>query len=67
MKQYQLGKKGNESYKEYCARLGINLGTFSHWRNFFKKESLVSQKFLEVKFKPSIENLGHRKAIAIDN
>lgn len=48
-------QKSNESQKNYCARLGIKVGTFTHWRGVFsKKEKHFKNRFIAVNVAPSI-------------
>ena len=44
----EVWKKSNERPKDFCARMNIKIGTFSHWRGIFEKE----KKFKETKFIP---------------
>lgn len=40
-------KKSNERPKDFCARMGIKIGTFAHWRGVFAKENkLKESKFI---------------------
>jgi hypothetical protein len=40
-------ENSNESQKDFCMRMIIKLGTFSHWRGVFAKENQKSEnKFI---------------------
>lgn len=43
-------EKSGEHQKQFCARMNIKLGTFSHWRGIFSKETRnIENKFVELK------------------
>lgn len=49
-------ERSNESQKVFCTRLGIKVGTFTHWRGVFSKKEKqhTANKFIAVKVAPSI-------------
>jgi hypothetical protein len=51
-------QKSNEHPKDFCAKVGINVGTLAHWRGVFKKENKPQEnKFIEVKVMPTAQAL----------
>lgn len=50
-------KKSNESQKIFCKRLGIKLGTFTHWRGIILKDNNPKpHKFIPIKMAASMSS-----------